>query len=349
MKRADVYSELEKRIGNTRVETIKEGTNQIHIKYESENPFGSHYDRVYLELFKHFENREDKLRIQPGDTVLETSSGSAGISFGGVGKALGYDTVAVIPEQLDETRKQAVAKHVDAVELAQGDYVNAFENWLMKNKRRWVGKEREMTFLNHSMGPRDKNNLPTENYVTTQALKQIATEALQQIDSIDYFIPAIGNGSSIVGPARVFKKHSPKTQIIGYETFQSATGLELKHPGLYKTLFGIEPGTLKQHNMPGTSYKGIDFPHLRIAAQEQLDDIVLVTDENMIHEYQQRTTNPAALQRVNDLVRWDTEQYGSLGRSSQAALAVAKNLAKNTENKDFFIIAYDAKEGRYDS
>lgn len=94
--------------------------------------------------------------------------------------------------------------------------------------------------------------------------------------------------------------------------------------------------------MPGTSYKGIDFPHLRIAAQEQLDDIILVTDQKMINEFSHKTRHQKAIERAKKLVQWNKTPYKNLGRSSQAALAVAKILARETENKDFLIIGYDS-------
>ncbi len=342
---------LQKTIGNTPIRAYNgdvPNNNRIHIKLESNNPFGSHYDRVYLALFEHFENHpEERFRIKSGDKTLETSSGSAGISFGGVGRILGYHCTAVIPEQLEKTRKQAVASSVDELIEISGDYVNEFPAWIRKNLRTLKGYGGEMAFLNHSMGPKDEQTgLPTENYVTTNALASIATEALKQLNNIDYFIPAIGNGSSIVGPARVFKELSSNTKLIGYETLQSAAGFELKYPGVYKSLLGIDPGTLQTHSLPGTSYNGIDFPHLRIAAKEQLDEIVLVTDQQMNANYQEKTKKELPL--FLNFVRWDEIDYQDLGRSSRAGLLVALEKAKTVENKDFLIIGYDTKK-RYDS
>ena len=72
-QRTDVYAELRIRIGHTPLvlyQGIVPNNNQIWIKRECDNLFGSHYDRVYLALFQHYELSG---RIKPGDKVLETS------------------------------------------------------------------------------------------------------------------------------------------------------------------------------------------------------------------------------------------------------------------------------------
>ena len=58
------------------------------MKRECDNPFGSHYDMVYLALYRHY---EESGKIRPGDKVLETTSGAAGVSFAGIGKELGFN------------------------------------------------------------------------------------------------------------------------------------------------------------------------------------------------------------------------------------------------------------------
>ncbi len=107
-QRRQLYQNLYARIGRTPLieyEGEVPRGNRIFIKRECDNPFGSHYDRVYLALFRHY---EEEGRIKPGDTVLETTSGSAGISFAGIGKFLGYQCRVAIPAGGEKARVTAL-------------------------------------------------------------------------------------------------------------------------------------------------------------------------------------------------------------------------------------------------
>src|SRR3989338_3719040 len=206
-KRMELYGELEKRIGRTPlVKFLGEVPNEnaIYIKRECDNPFGSHYDRVYLELFRH---HEDSGNIQPGNKVLETTTGAAGVSFAGIGKKLGYDCYVALPAGGEKAREDAIKQQLpseDHLILTPAEhYVSGFPNFL----KRFLVRNKDYFFLNHSMGPMDKHTgRYTNNEITLMALEVIADEVMREKIEIAYFVPTVGNGSSVLGPARAFKK-----------------------------------------------------------------------------------------------------------------------------------------------
>ncbi|MDB5195469.1 MAG: hypothetical protein JWO84_653 [Parcubacteria group bacterium] len=306
--------------------------NRIWLKLECDNPFGSHYDRVYLRLFKHF---EEQGLLRPGATVLETTSGSAGVSFAGIGTLLGYKCLVAIPEGGEKAREEAIRRAgAELIFTPAESYVNGFPRFAA----RFLAKNREVVFLNHSMGPNG-----SENGVAVEALGTIGEELRSQLDSVDCFIAAVGNGSSVLGPARMLY---PRTSIVTFESFQSATAYDLLYPGEYERLYGIAPGSLPRHQLPGTSFPGIDFPHIRLAFKDEqlVERTVLVSDERTNDQYLALTGNlvPASLPR------WDTVRLPPYGRTTRAGLAVALHLAEQMENKNIVLLAYD-KEDRYDT
>lgn len=210
--------------------------------------------------------------------------------------------------------------------------------------KRFLARNREFNFLNHSMGSLDRESGQyANNEVTLHALEGVSQEVMDHI-GIDYFIPAIGNGSSVLGPGRIIT--DPK-KIITFEHFQSGVAFELKYPGIYKDRFSIDPGTLSRHKLPGTSYWGIDFPHLHAAIHNGIvDDVIFVSDVETDFEYHKLTGRRDS----EDLLHWDMElsDREGLGRSSRAGIVVAMELSKTVEDKNMIVIAYD-KADRYDN
>ena len=330
--RKQAYEELESKIGGTplvKYEGDVPNGNTIWIKRECDNPFGSHYDRVYLALFRHFEENEG---LKPGDNALETTSGTAGVSFAGIGRLLGYTCYVMIPDSKDlEKRAEAIEREGGITLPTQGDYVNGFTRSAILRNRKKYGA----TFLNHSMGKGNSNN-----EITLSALEGITNEAVREID-VDIFIPAVGNGSSVLGPGRILDG----IRIVGYETAQSAVAYDMLNPGRYKEEFGIEPGTLSRHRLPGTSYRGIDFPHIQNAVKGNiLDQVVLVSCNDMNREYQDLTgrTDLESLPRFDITYLW----HEDLGKSTNAGISVTLDLAKEVEGKNMLVIGYD-KADRY--
>lgn len=337
-QRQKIYENLEQTIGNTPLVQYKGKTpngNTIWIKREFDNHFESHYDRAYLALFRH---AEETGKIKPGDKVLETTSGTAGVSFGGIGRILGYNCYIALPAGGEKAREDAILKHLpdkDHLILTPAeDYVSGFPKFL----KEFLTKNKDYYFLNHSMGPKGTNN-----ETTLSAFEEIGREIKAEIKA-DYFIPAIGNGSSLLGPARALK---PETKVVPFETFQSAVAYDLVYPGKYESEFGIKPGTLSRHRLPGTSFQGINFPHIQNAVDGGfIDDVILVSDERMDKEYCSLTNKTNSTR----LPHWDKkiEYPENFGRTTLAGINVALEVARKVSGKNLVVIAYD-KIDRYDS
>ncbi len=71
-------------------------------KLEYFSPSGSLKDRIYLNMFNEAEKRGD---LKPGMTVLECSTGNAGIGCSFMAAMKGYSCIIVMPEGMSEERK----------------------------------------------------------------------------------------------------------------------------------------------------------------------------------------------------------------------------------------------------
>ena len=78
-------------------------TVRIYAKLEGQNPGGSMKDRIALRMV---EAAERDGVLQPGDTILEPSSGNTGIGLALVARMKGYRLRVVLPENVSEERRQ---------------------------------------------------------------------------------------------------------------------------------------------------------------------------------------------------------------------------------------------------
>src|SRR5256714_2602681 len=76
---------------------------EILVKLEYFSPSGSLKDRIYLNMIEKAERRGD---LKPGMTILECSTGNAGIACSFVAAVKGYACIIVMPEGMSEERKK---------------------------------------------------------------------------------------------------------------------------------------------------------------------------------------------------------------------------------------------------
>src|SRR5262245_30343397 len=101
-----IYDDITQTIGRTpvvRINRLAPSHVSLYVKLEAANPGGSVKDRLALGIVEDAERRGS---LQPGQTVVEATSGNTGIALALVCAARGYPFVAVMPESFSVERRQ---------------------------------------------------------------------------------------------------------------------------------------------------------------------------------------------------------------------------------------------------
>ncbi|UCH38698.1 MAG: cysteine synthase A [Gammaproteobacteria bacterium] len=199
------YDNILDTIGNTPLvrlnRLVPEGVN-VYAKVESFNPMGSVKDRMARAII---ERAEQSGELQPGQTVIEATSGNTGIGLAMVCAQKGYPLVVTMAENFSIERRKMLrflgAKVVltPASEMGTG----------MLNKAVELAEKHGYYFCQQF-----------ENEANAQAHSQTtAREILQDFedDSLDYFVSGFGTGGTILGVARTLKAADPAIRIVAAE------------------------------------------------------------------------------------------------------------------------------------
>ena len=169
-------------------------------KVESRNPGGSLKDRPVLRMLG------DALHtgnLAPGQIVLDSSSGNAGISYAMIGSMLGLAVEIVIPDNASAERKKRIAAH--GASMIFTDAVQGYDEALREVRRRHEA-DPSRTFFADQYG--NESNWRA-HYETT------AEEILAQSGGrISHFVAGVGTGGTITGVGRRLKEHDPDIRVI---------------------------------------------------------------------------------------------------------------------------------------
>ncbi|OVE86021.1 PLP-dependent cysteine synthase family protein [Natronolimnobius baerhuensis] len=176
----------------------------VAAKIESFNPGGSAKDRPALQMIR---TAEQAGVIEPGDRLVEPTSGNTGIGLSLVCAARDYDLTIVMPADKSEERQQIMAAYGADLELVDGDMSDARE--------RADELEAEGAV---QLGQFDNPANPDAHYRTTGA------EILEQVGDreIDAFVAGVGTGGTISGTGRRLREAFPEMDIIAVEPERNA-------------------------------------------------------------------------------------------------------------------------------
>src|SRR5438105_12640086 len=115
------YADIVAAIGHTPLVELrrispKQGV-RVFAKLEGRNPTGSVKDRVAKAMI---EDAETKGAIQPGQTILEPTSGNTGISLAMICSRKGYPLKVVMPDNVTEERTQLLRMYGAAIVYSPG-------------------------------------------------------------------------------------------------------------------------------------------------------------------------------------------------------------------------------------
>jgi len=187
---------------------------EVWAKAEWLNPGGSLKDRPVRRML--CEAVLDG-RLAPGKTVLDSSSGNAGIAYAMVGAALGYPVRLVVPGNASRERKERILAH--GAELTETDPLEGYDEAL-RTCHRLAEAEPERFF--HCDQYANEHNWRA-HYETT------AAELLEQTGGrLTHFVHGVGTGGTITGVGRRLKERDPSIRIVAVkpDPFPGIEGLK---------------------------------------------------------------------------------------------------------------------------
>jgi cysteine synthase B len=215
------YMTISQTVGNTplvRLQRIPSPdiiarSNIILGKLEGNNPAGSVKDRPALSMITRAQERGE---IQPGDTLIEATSGNTGIALAMAAAMLGYKMVLVMPENQSLERRQSMAAYGAELILtaATGGMELARDYALQLQKE---GRGRLLDQFSNLDNPRA--HLETTG-------PEIWRDTHGQVT---HFVSSMGTTGTITGVSTYLKSMNPAIQIIGA---QPSEGSQI--PGIRK-------------------------------------------------------------------------------------------------------------------
>ena len=201
------YPTIEDAIGKTPLvalqrigaDTMRERGNVVLGKLEGNNPAGSVKDRPALSMIQRAEERGD---IQPGDTLIEATSGNTGIALAMAAAIKGYRMVLIMPEDLSIERAQTMKAFGAELILTPKSGGMEYARDLAENMQR-EGKGRVLDQFANADNPRI-------HYETTGPEIWADTRG-----KVTHFVSAMGTTGTITGVSRYLKEKNPGVKIIG--------------------------------------------------------------------------------------------------------------------------------------
>jgi cysteine synthase A len=246
-----IYNNILETIGNTpivRLNHMGPGHVDLYVKIESFNPMASVKDRLAIAIIADAEARGT---LQPGQTVIEATSGNTGIALAMVCAAKGHQFVAVMADSFSIERRKIMrglgAKVIltPAAERGTGMVKKAEE---LAKKHDW--------FLTRQF-ENEANPEYHRNTTGPEILQDFAGKRL------DYWVTGYGTGGTMTGAGEILKAARPGLKIVATE------------PAAASLLAGAE---WAPHKIQGWTPDFIP----EVLNQEIFDELLPVTDERSI-------------------------------------------------------------------
>ncbi len=205
------FPTIEQFVGNTPLVRLQrlpgETSNVVLAKLEGNNPAGSVKDRPALSMITRAERRGD---IQPGDTLIEATSGNTGIALAMAAAIKGYRMVLIMPEHLSMERRAAmVAYGAKLILVSKAEGMEGARDLALAMRDRGEGIVLDQ-FSNIDN--------PQAHYEGTGPEIWAATQG-----KITHFVSSMGTTGTIMGVSRYLKEKNPAIEIIGLQPKEGAS------------------------------------------------------------------------------------------------------------------------------
>jgi cysteine synthase len=213
-------------IGNTSLVRLRNvvppGSAQVFVKLEWENPTGSMKDRTALAMIA---KAEEDGRLKPGDTLVEYTGGSTGISLALVCVAKGYPIHIVTSDAFSQDKLNQMAAYGAGLTLVPSEGGLTTKKLILD----MIEAAREISKNPHTFWT---NQLSNPDSIA--GYYPLGEEIWEQTGGeIDAFVHCVGTAASLKGTAVILKNRNPGIKVIAVEPAESPV-LSGGQPGPHK-------------------------------------------------------------------------------------------------------------------
>ena len=176
-------------------------------KVEWYGPTGSTKDRIYRHMIERAEERGD---LRPGMTIVECTTGNAGIACSAVAAVKGYECVIVMPRGMSSERKRMIEAYGAELVLTPGGGSDI--DLALEEMRKIVAADPDRYFF-----PGEFEN-PDNPDAQTISGEEIWQQCGGQVDAV---VAAQGTGGWISGVARALKSYDREIRAYAVEPSES--------------------------------------------------------------------------------------------------------------------------------
>jgi len=198
------YPTIEDFVGNTpliRLQRLNTTSNTILLKLEGDNPAGSVKDRPALSMIQQAELRGD---IQPGDCLIEATSGNTGIALAMAAAIKGYKMILIMPDNMSAERRASMKAYGAEIILtpAAGSMEAAID---LSRKMEANGEGKVLDQFANA-------DNPLAHYRGTGPEIWRDTEG-----EVTHFVSSMGTTGTIMGTSMFLKEKNTGIQVIGVQ------------------------------------------------------------------------------------------------------------------------------------
>ena len=223
------YKTLADFVGNTPLVRLQflnpNPSNTILLKLEGNNPAGSVKDRPALNMINAAQQRGE---IQPGDTLIEATSGNTGIALAMAAAVQGYKMVLVMPSSMTMERRAAMAAFgAQLILVSEEEGMEGARDLALRMQAEGKGK-----VLDQFANPDN----PASHYHSTGPEIWRDTQG-----EITHFVSSMGTTGTIMGTSQYLKEKNPDIKIVGVYPEEGS-----QIPGIRKWAKEYEPAIFNE-------------------------------------------------------------------------------------------------------
>ena len=206
----------------------------VWVKLEFLNPSGSIKARIARYLI---EKAEAEGLLQPGDTIVEASSGNTGNAMSMVAAVKGYRMLVIMPDGMSPERA--------AISTAFGAQVMTLGDFQVTDA---LAKAREFGTQPGYFAPQqfdsEWNVEENRSWLGPEVLRQLPAGVLP-----DAVVGGVGTGGTIVGVGQAFRAVNPRCRVVAVEPNESCTLMcgEVGKHLIEGIADGFVPGIITRH------------------------------------------------------------------------------------------------------